>query len=49
MQAMKVIERIAYSPVRQVMTIDWVHWEDLNADGIIIGYAPKRVTTEYKS
>ena len=36
MQAMKVIERIAYSLVRQVMTIDWVPWEDLYADGIVI-------------
>ena len=36
MQAMKVIERIAYSRVRQLMTIDWVSWEDLYADGIVI-------------
>ena len=36
MQAMKVIERIAYSLVRQVMTIDWVPWEDLYSDGIVI-------------
>ena len=36
MQAMKVIGRIAYTPVRQVMTIDWVPWEDLYADGIVI-------------
>ena len=36
MQAMKVIERIAYILVRQVMTIDWVPWEDLYADGIVI-------------
>ena len=36
MQAMKVIERIAYSLIRQVMTIDWVPWEDLYADGIVI-------------
>ena len=36
MQAMKVIERIAYSLIRQVMTIDWVPWEDLYADGIAI-------------
>ena len=27
MQAMKVIKRIAYCLVRQVMTIDWVPWE----------------------
>ena len=36
MQAMKVIERIANSLVIQVMTIDWVPWEDLYADGIVI-------------
>ena len=36
MQAMKVIERIAYSRVRQLVTIDWVSWEDLYADGIVI-------------
>ena len=36
MQAMKVIERIAYNLVRQLMTIDWVPWEDLYADGIVI-------------
>ena len=35
-QAMKVIEKIAYSLVRQVMTIDWVPWEDLYTDGIVI-------------
>ena len=35
-QAMKVIERIAYSLVRQVMTIDWVPWENFYADGIVI-------------
>ena len=35
-QAMNVIERIAYSLVRQVMTIDWGTWEDLYADGIVI-------------
>ena len=36
---MKVIERIAYSLVRQVMTIQWGTlggWEDLYADGIFI-------------
>ena len=36
MQVMKVIERIAYSHVRQVMTIDWVPCEDLYVDGIVI-------------
>ena len=36
MQAMKVIEIIATSLVRQVMTTDWVPWEDLYADGIVI-------------
>ena len=33
---MKVIERIACSLVRQVMTIDWVLWEDLYADDRVI-------------
>ena len=35
-QAMKVIERISYSLIRQVMPFDWVPWDDLYADGIVI-------------
>ena len=35
-QAIKVIERIAYSLVRQVMTIDWGTLGDLYADDIVI-------------
>ena len=33
---MKIIERIAYSLVKQAMTIDWVTLGDLYADGIVI-------------
>ena len=43
---MKVIERIAYSPIRQVVTINWSNLGGLYADTLVIIAPWKNVSVD---